>query len=351
MALPITGPINKGQNTPAVSWNRTGYRQAAPHTLVLELDYSMGRVLGGLSNQNVTGTGSAYQFNVNFWTFLPEFDQVIAQVRARLSTSVQDRAALGVDAAEYGSSVDMISSAAGRIGRIASAVRRKDFGALLKAADPRGVDNLKKNRPTWKKSFADNFLEVHFGWVPLAQDIHDATQVISSPLKADFVRDSSHASHHYEAMAGQGQPHGAHEMWSCTISCKVGANVVVDNPALHLASQLGLTNPLSVAWELVPFSFVVDWFANVGQFVGQLDEFAGLRLVNAYTTIFIRAGGFQARWNPYWEPTYESLSWENVCVKRSGGIPTVPLTLKPFKLPSATRAITAVSLMIQQLSR
>lgn len=350
MAAPVTGPVHKGQTTPAVSWHRIGYRQAVPRTLVLPLDYSMGRVLSGLGNHNVTGTGSNYQFNVEFWTFLPEFDQVLAQVRGRLSTSVQDRAALGVDAAEYQSSVSMISGAADRIGRIASAVRRKDFGALLKAADPRGVDNLKKNRPTWKKSFADNFLEVHFGWVPLAGDIHDATQVISSPIKADSVRDSCHMSHNYEASSGDGN-NGTHETWTCTISCKVGANVVVDNPGLHLASQLGLTNPLAVAWELVPFSFVVDWFANVGQFVGQLDEFAGMRLVNAYTTVFIRAGGVQARWNPWWEPVYESISWENVCVKRSGGIPTVPLTLKPFKLPSATRAITAVSLLIQQLSR
>ena len=34
----------------------------------------------------------------------------------------------------------------------------------------------------------------------------------------------------------------------------------------HLLDQIGL-NPFQTAWELIPFSFVVDWFANVGDWV------------------------------------------------------------------------------------
>lgn len=33
---------------------------------------------------------------------------------------------------------------------------------------------------------------------------------------------------------------------------------------------LGLDNPLSTAWELLPFSFLVDWVFSVGDFIGQL---------------------------------------------------------------------------------
>lgn len=45
----------------------------------------------------------------------------------------------------------------------------------------------------------------------------------------------------------------------------------MNNPDLLLPAKVGLTNPLSVAWELVPFSFVVDWFLPIGKFIDALD--------------------------------------------------------------------------------
>lgn len=47
------------------------------------------------------------------------------------------------------------------------------------------------------------------------------------------------------------------------------------SPSLSTAQQLGLTNPAQLAWELVPFSFVVDWFIPVGDFFAQLDATLG----------------------------------------------------------------------------
>lgn len=34
-----------------------------------------------------------------------------------------------------------------------------------------------------------------------------------------------------------------------------------------LAATLGLNNPVGIYWEKIPFSFVVDWFVNVGDFI------------------------------------------------------------------------------------
>jgi hypothetical protein len=36
--------------------------------------------------------------------------------------------------------------------------------------------------------------------------------------------------------------------------------------------SLGVTKPLSVIWELVPFSFVVDWFVSVGEWISSLED-------------------------------------------------------------------------------
>lgn len=56
----------------------------------------------------------------------------------------------------------------------------------------------------------------------------------------------------------------------------------VDNPSTNwkLVSQaLGLTSPLSTTWELIPFSFVLDWFIPVGDALKECER-RGLNLVD-----------------------------------------------------------------------
>lgn len=68
-----------------------------------------------------------------------------------------------------------------------------------------------------------------------------------------------------------------------TLTCRFKIN----NPDLLLPAKVGLTNPLSVAWELIPFSFVVDWFLPIGKYLDALDvpllyTFTDKILVNKY---------------------------------------------------------------------
>lgn len=50
------------------------------------------------------------------------------------------------------------------------------------------------------------------------------------------------------------------------------------------AQSLGLLDPLTLAWELIPFSFVVDWFLPVGTYLSQLTALNGLTLMNGFTS-------------------------------------------------------------------
>jgi len=45
---------------------------------------------------------------------------------------------------------------------------------------------------------------------------------------------------------------------------------IPDTPTTGLA-RLSSMNPLSIAWELMPFSFVIDWFVNIGGYVRDLE--------------------------------------------------------------------------------
>ena len=46
--------------------------------------------------------------------------------------------------------------------------------------------------------------------------------------------------------------------------------------------QLGIDNPLEVVWELIPLSFVADWFIPVGEFLRSLTATNGLVFHSGY---------------------------------------------------------------------
>lgn len=56
----------------------------------------------------------------------------------------------------------------------------------------------------------------------------------------------------------------------------------MSNPELFALASLGLLNPASLAWELVPLSFVVDWIVPVGPFLEAMTAGVGIELSHAY---------------------------------------------------------------------
>lgn len=61
----------------------------------------------------------------------------------------------------------------------------------------------------------------------------------------------------------------------------------LDDPTRYYLWKYGLTDPLTVAWELVPLSFVVDWFIHLGSFIASIQKPQGLRFQHGYETQFL----------------------------------------------------------------
>lgn len=60
------------------------------------------------------------------------------------------------------------------------------------------------------------------------------------------------------------------------LQCRCWSRTVGETPALYvrsLVNQLGLNNPLLIAWNLVPFSFVVDWIYNISSKLEAIEAF------------------------------------------------------------------------------
>lgn len=278
---------------------------------------------------------------------------VVQIARERFISRLRDRASWSVSLAERHQALSMMADRLTQLYKFTRALRKFRF---KEAADILGV-RQKANLRTNSRSFSKNFLEWHFGWSPLLNDIWTTCEILSHPVKGRKV--SGTANEYFQAQAGDYQQ----PEWYSTgdiqwvIGARVAAQVRVTNPNLGLLAQMGLTNPLTVAWELVPFSFVVDWFVNVSEFIGQLDEFVGLTIEEPYHEWKVRgiykyklvSGDFDA-WHNFLGTYTETGSVDSVLkqFERVRGIPDVVLGVRAGKVVSLSRVVTAMALLIQK---
>lgn len=278
---------------------------------------------------------------------------VAAKAYDKLKGRIYDQAALGVDFAEFRQSLGMVSQSLGTLYKFTRKVRRLDFvGAareLRMKIQPKGV----KARRSW----ANNWLEYHFGWEPLIKDIYDAIEVLNNPLKSFTI--TRGRSLDYNVFTVTSHP-GSGSVWKDDkyyqyYQVQQGARVeALTNRGLHALDQFGLANPAVIMWELIPFSFVVDWVANVGNVLASFSDYAGMTLSDTYTSRkFIQQNiGLN-----YYSPNYNGvkdlspLHWYAFGVHfwRSEGLTAPEFSVKKLRLPSSTRALTAASLLSQIL--
>nr|UUW21267.1 MAG: maturation protein [Sanya fiers-like virus 14] len=125
---------------------------------------------------------------------------------------------------------------------------------------------------------ADLRLELVYGWGPFLSDIYGLCGMKPPPLDQkikEFFGEpqnfSEEVTNNYPRQNAVGT-----KTFKGKTSAVVMLEIEVDTPLIVSAGQLGLTNPLNTAWELVPFSFVVDWFIPIQQYIEQYDALDGI---------------------------------------------------------------------------
>lgn len=225
--------------------------------------------------------------------------------------------------------------------------RRRDSRFVSGKAREASMDEARRWR-NLVKDISSVILEFRYGWSPLMSDIKSACDVLSKPLPNSAIMARNGSSGTYTYMSGI-RVMVVHYTERVTIK----GVIQVTNPNLDLANRLGMLNPASVAWELVPFSFVVDWFLPVGTFLDQLTDFVGITLSDSSIT-GQRTHANQAYPVSDWDGT-SFVAGKDVRVfakstVRSVGdsLPHPPLTLG--RGLSVGRAINAIALLGQTLS-
>lgn len=176
---------------------------------------------------------------------------------------------LGVNLGQMHQTVGLLSSTLSKLGLSILALKRGDFATAARClgASP---------RPTRLKprDISGRWLELMYGWIPLLSDSFEAAKafeaISSGPRtkmfrvnvkRAAYVETSSSPLHYTCRGVSLRRRFLQYEMYE----------------EMGFARQLGLADPLSVLWELTPYSFVVDWFIPVGTYLSNLNQIPNLK--------------------------------------------------------------------------
>lgn len=211
-----------------------------------------------------------------------------------------------------------------------------------------------------RRQVANDFLEGEFGWLPLVSDIHAAlTSVCGDAIPPQWCRASARFSDSWTETTYQSGSVSNRRVFTGNSRCTIGAKVEIGNPNLWLANRLGIINPAVVAWDLVPWSFVVNMFVNVNQVLESLTDLVGLEITNESvtrsSTVLVEDVGFVMSTFSSGGYTYnKGDSWSSSTVIKSRtrhlGVPRPSLSLR---VPGVNWELAAIAsaLVVQKAGR
>lgn len=188
-------------------------------------------------------------------------------------------ASLGESIAEGHKALGMIGKRATQMFHAYSALRKGNFRGFLRELS---IGPYRKHK-NWIRSPVNQasslWLEYSFGWKPLCKDIYDAATTLSKPVPGSQYKGSGREEYSFDYPG---------EHFQTTGVCAMGAFVAVDSPNAYLLQQLGVANPIQIAWNLLPMSFLADWVFDINTFLGALTDFVGCSVRRPYTLYFAR---------------------------------------------------------------
>lgn len=181
--------------------------------------------------------------------------------------------ALAVDIAEGKKSIDMVRQRLVQVIDIARQVRRKAFH----------ISRVNPNDPS-KTPWAvigNTWLEYQYGWKPLLGSAFGICDGIRNRSRAGKERIKGfHRISFPPTFLQKKSSLGITGFTERIVSTKatISCDFAMDNAFLRDASRFIGLNPLGIVWELVPYSFVADWFIDIGGYLEDFETSMGLGL-------------------------------------------------------------------------
>lgn len=155
----------------------------------------------------------------------------------------------------------------------------------------------RKNRSRFRKNMilkdyvADQWLSLRYGVRPLYYDTVRLMEAIDESRNSQPERFTARgfASEHLFSSDVKETESGGNSLWrsdhdtSSYASARAGILYEISVDYDHFGFRP--SEVPGAAWELIPFSFVVDWFANIGNYVNAIVPRMGVRVLGSWTTV------------------------------------------------------------------
>lgn len=226
--------------------------------------------------------------------------------------------------------------------------------------DPNWIDSKHfLEREKWRRQYDRDisaaWLELSYGWIPMLSDVKAGAEFLAHhlnvPLQQRYVVRSGYKE---KAPVYAGTDFVFRDSFR-----SVSRQIICYLRERDVATLSGITDPLQVAWELTPWSFVIDWFIPIGNYLsarGTASALKGDFITSTYqravaaglTTRPANGSNFATNW--VLRSGHQQRRVEKYAVTRdiSTSI-AVPLpSFTPLsRVPSWSRAANAVALLDQ----
>lgn len=283
-----------------------------------------------------------------YWTEA-ELNAHVSQLVAKYKGSDLN---LAVSLAEAPSAFRMIEDSALGIYKALKSVKRLDRRALLAQFGPpsgrygRGLGDFSQARNHGAK-MTSLWLEFQYGWLPLLTDVDESLKQLNAfyrkPIKLKYVvrRTKDRSKTNWNP---------SHDFWlyrraECTLHRRLA---LIMTSAPTAASLVGFNNSASVAWEVLPFSFVLDWFVPVSQYLQALGDSRAVTgtWVDTYLTIRRTSGIMPGSIYDRIESGGDSITSITMHRSVSSSPPISMPSIKPLsEVPSWRRVVSALALL------
>ncbi|UJQ85718.1 MAG: maturation protein [Leviviridae sp.] len=260
----------------------------------------------------IHGCSNFYQSSIPDLMGLSPFPQIcdndLARARNKALLELKDQTInLSLAFKERQKTVSLVTSAVNNVVGIIKRVKQ----TLRNPARLRALRSRLKGK--WKE-IPEAWLLYRYGIVPTMLDAYGAIEALEKRDNGSYkrymvtVRGKSTTVLSPKLLSHQVTNFGRYFVVPNTVidrwmlASKYGARVRYDaaltNSTYLRLSEVGVTNPLEVAWELLSFSFVADWFLSVGDWCAALDATLPFTFIGGSETIFVDWSGETRVQNP-----------------------------------------------------
>lgn len=201
---------------------------------------------GTYGDKEVRGQFQISPFNPRYQTatYTTSRNQALSDILGKTKANLN----LSVDVLEFGQTAKMVKSLS------------------------RAVNYFRRINP---RNWSSNWLEYQYGWKPLLSSVYSAASEIMKPARTGYITLQGRGSVTHNDRLTHAGFYGVPGVEHRSLSERSEYNVrfEIEKPSvLQQINNYTTLDPLLVAWELVPYSFVVDWFYNLGGYLQNMEQ-------------------------------------------------------------------------------